>query len=101
MMIKLTALYGHPTDPDAFEAYYAKTHMPLVARMPGLKRHEKALVVGTPGGEAPPYYRMFEAWFDDQAGLDAAFGSPEGKVVVDDLANFATGGVTIVISEVE
>ena len=73
----------------------------LVAKMPGLGRHEKALVVGTPGGEAPPYHRMFEAWFDDQAGLDAAFGSPEGKVVVDDLANFATGGVTIVISEVE
>ncbi|PJN95729.1 hypothetical protein CNY89_06780 [Amaricoccus sp. HAR-UPW-R2A-40] len=34
-MIKLTALYGHPTDPDAFETYYAKTHMPLVAKMPG------------------------------------------------------------------
>jgi uncharacterized protein (TIGR02118 family) len=101
MMIKLTALYGHPTDPDAFETYYAKMHMPLVARMPGLKRHEKALVVGTPGGDAPPYHRMFEAWFDDQAGLDATFGSPEGKVVVDDLANFATGGVTILISEVE
>jgi uncharacterized protein (TIGR02118 family) len=101
MMIKLTALYGHPTDPDAFETYYAKTHMPLVAKMPGLGRHEKALVVGAPGGETPPYHRMFEAWFDDQAGLDATFGSPEGKVVVDDLANFATGGVTIVISEVE
>jgi uncharacterized protein (TIGR02118 family) len=30
-MIKLTAVYGHPTDPAAFEKYYVATHMPLVA----------------------------------------------------------------------
>jgi uncharacterized protein (TIGR02118 family) len=29
-MVKLTVLYGHPDDPDAFEEYYANTHMPLV-----------------------------------------------------------------------
>jgi uncharacterized protein (TIGR02118 family) len=41
-MIKLTALYGHPTDPAAFENYYGATHMPLVAKMSGLVRHEKS-----------------------------------------------------------
>ncbi len=49
-MIKLTALYGHPTDPTAFEKYYATTHIPLVAKISGV-RHEKAKVVGTPSGE--------------------------------------------------
>jgi hypothetical protein len=31
----------------------------------------------------------------------AAMGSPAGKAVVADLANFATGGVTILVSAVE
>ena len=55
-MIKLTVLYGHPTDPAAFENYYATTHMPLSAKMSGVLRHEKAKVVGTPTGDKPPYY---------------------------------------------
>jgi uncharacterized protein (TIGR02118 family) len=29
-MVKLTVLYGRPDDPDAFEEYYANTHVPLV-----------------------------------------------------------------------
>ncbi len=100
-MVKLTALYGHPKDAKAFEAYYADTHMPLVAKMSGVLRHEKSLVVATPGGEAPPYHRMFEGWFESEEALRAALGSPEGQAVVGDLENFATGGVTIFISEVE
>jgi uncharacterized protein (TIGR02118 family) len=100
-MIKLTALYGHPTDPAAFEKYYGATHMPLVAKMSGVTRHEKAKVVGTPNGEKPPYHRMFEAWFESEAAMGAAMGSPAGKAVVADLANFATGGVIILISAVE
>ena len=39
-MIKLTAVYGHPTDPAAFEKYYAATHMPLVAKIQGTERTE-------------------------------------------------------------
>jgi uncharacterized protein (TIGR02118 family) len=100
-MIKLTALYGHPTDPTAFENYYAGTHMPLVEKMTDVLRHEKAKVVSTPTGDKPPYHRMFEAWFDNEAALGAAMDSPEGKAVVADLPNFASGGVTILISAVE
>jgi uncharacterized protein (TIGR02118 family) len=100
-MIKLTALYGHPTDPAAFERYYAAKHMPLVAKMSGVLRHEKVKVVGTPSGDKPPYHRMFGAWFESEAAMGVAMGSPEGKAVVADLANFATGGVTILISTVE
>ena len=29
-MVKITALYGMPKDPEAFEKYYAETHMPMV-----------------------------------------------------------------------
>jgi uncharacterized protein (TIGR02118 family) len=100
-MIKLTALYGHPTNPAAFEDYYTATHMPLVAKMTGVLRHETAKVVGTPSGDKPPYHRMFEAWFENEAALGAAMGSPEGQAVVADLENFASGGVSILISAVE
>jgi uncharacterized protein (TIGR02118 family) len=44
---------------------------------------------------------MFEAWFESEAALGAAMGSPEGKAVVADLANFATGRMSILISAVE
>jgi uncharacterized protein (TIGR02118 family) len=40
-MVKATALYGHPEDPDAFDEHYGKTHVPLVEKMPtynGLRR---------------------------------------------------------------
>lgn len=100
-MVKLTVLYGHPTDPSAFEKYYADTHMPLVAKMSGFTRTEKAKVVGTPDGTKPPFCRMFEFWFESQGALQKTMGSPEGQAAVADLAKFATGGVTVLISAVE
>jgi uncharacterized protein (TIGR02118 family) len=99
--LKLTVLYGHPTDPAAFERYYAETHMPLVSKMSGFSSTEKAKVVGTPGGEKPAFYRMFEFWFESEGAMQATMGSPEGKAAVADLGNFATGGVTVLVSAVE
>src|SRR5438874_12262927 len=100
-MFKATALYGHPTDPDAFERYYAETHMPLVAKMAGPVRTEAARVVGTPSGEKPAYYRVFEFWFESMEQLQASFGSKEGAAVMADVPNYATGGVTLLISTVD
>ena len=100
-MIKTTALYGHPADPRAFEDYYARVHMPLVAKMAGVVRSEASRVVGTPSGEKAPYYRIFEFWFETTEHMQAAFGSKEGQAVMADVPNFATGGLTVVISEVD
>jgi uncharacterized protein (TIGR02118 family) len=98
-LFKTTALYGHPTDPAAFERYYAEVHMPLVPKLPHFRRAEAAKVVATPDGSKPAYYRIFEFWFDSLDDLQAAFASPEGQALVADTANFATGGLTILISE--
>ena len=100
-MVKLTVLYGHPTDPSAFEAYYAAVHMPLGEKIAGIERYERAKVVGTPSGDAPAYYRVFEFWFHSPEQLQASMGSAEGQAAVADLAHFATGGVTILVSAVE
>ena len=99
-MVKLTVLYGHPTDPGAFEAYYANTHVPLALKIPGLTRVEAAKVLGMSEGSTAPYFYIAELWFADQEQLEAGMGSAEGRATAADLANFATGGTTILMSEI-
>lgn len=104
-MVKLTVLYGHPDDPDAFEEYYANTHMPMVPKIPNLIRYETARVAATPDGSEeggrPPYYRIFEGYFEDMEQLQSGMSSPEGQAPPADLPNFATGGTTIFVSEID
>jgi uncharacterized protein (TIGR02118 family) len=99
-MVKLTVLYGHPTDPDAFEQYYAETHVPLALKIPDLVRIEAAKVVVTPAEGSPAYYRTADLWFESQERMEAALSSPEGQAATGDLANFATGGVTLLVGEI-
>jgi uncharacterized protein (TIGR02118 family) len=44
---------------------------------------------------------MFEIWFDSQADMIATTATPEWKKLVADLANFATGGITRVVSKLD
>lgn len=99
--LKVTVLYGHPKDPAQFEKYYLETHMPMVvAANPG-KRMETAKVAPAADGSQAPYYRIFEIWFDSQAEMAAITGTPEWKKVVADVPNFATGGITRVLSRLD
>ncbi len=97
--LKLSVLYGQPHDPTAFEAYYKGTHMPLVAAAPAPARAEASLGLPGPDGSAPPFYRLFEAWFDNSEHLAAVTSSPAWQKVAADVPNFATGGVTILLSQ--
>jgi uncharacterized protein (TIGR02118 family) len=99
-MVKLTAIYGHPTDPTAFEAYYAEIHSPIAMKMPYVKRFDLAKAIASPGQDLPALYRTADIWFDDLEQCQACLGSPEGMATGEDLANFATGGVTLTITEV-
>lgn len=100
-MVKITVLYGHPADPAAFEDHYANEHLPLAAKMPDVQRFEASRVVGTPDGGEAPFYRMAELWFDSMEQMQASTGSAEGQATVADIANFATGGATVMISETD
>jgi len=97
---KLTVLYGHPDDPEAFENYYANTHMPLVDKIP-LQSYEVAKIVATPDGSDLPYYRIFEGYSEDMEQLQNSLATQEGQAAVGDIPNFATGGATIFISEID
>src|ERR1700712_4806567 len=96
-MVKLTLLYGHPSDAGSFESYYANTHLPLAAKISGVSRAEFSLVKGEKGGKKSPYYRIAELYFEDFEQLEASMGSTGGMAAVADLPNFANGGVTTII----
>lgn len=100
-MVKVTILYGHPQDPHAFEQYYAETHLPLAGNMKGVTRLELTRFGPGPDGTKPAYYRMAELYFSNEAQLQIALGSPEGKAAVADLSHFATGGVKMLAGLIE
>jgi uncharacterized protein (TIGR02118 family) len=100
-MVKATALFGHPEDPDAFEEYYANTHVPLAEKIPNLRRYERAKIVATPDGGGLPYYRIAGLYFEDMEQMQHSLASEEGQATVADIQNFATGGVTIFFSEID
>ena len=98
-MAKITTLYGHPTDPAAFEEYYANTHVPLIEKIPNMRQFEAGKVIATPDGSEPPYYWIAEFWFESVEQLQSSLGSSEGQAAAEDIQNFATGGATLFISE--
>jgi uncharacterized protein (TIGR02118 family) len=99
-MVKVTVLYGKPDDAAAFEDYYANKHMPLANEIPNVLRFESGVVSTTDGSE-PPYQRIAELWFESAEMMEQSLGSEEGQAATGDLPNFATGGATILVSEVE
>lgn len=99
-MVKVVVIYGHPTDPVAFEKYYSETHLPIAAQIPGVAKVELTKVLGTPDGSQASDYRIAEVYFNSMEELQAGMGSAEGQATVNDLPNFATGGVNVMIGEV-
>lgn len=99
-MAKLIILYGHPDDPAAFEDYYANRHIPYASKhMPDVRGAENTRIVGTPDGATPSYYRMSQMTYDSLGDLRAGIASEDGRSVLADLANFATGGATVLLGE--
>ncbi|EKS67441.1 MULTISPECIES: EthD family reductase [Caballeronia] len=96
-MAQLVALYKNPSDPQAFDDYYASTHAPLAKTLPGLRRYEiSAGPVVAASGESP-YHLVALLQFDSLEAIQAAFDSPEGQKTAGDLANFAQAGVDLLM----
>lgn len=100
-MLKLTVLYGHPKDAEAFEKYYKEKHLPLATTMEGVEKLELTKFMGTPDGQKADYYRMAELYFTSPEQMQETMSSPEGQATTDDLSNFATGGVNVIIGITE
>lgn len=96
-MAYVLAIYKTPADPAGFETYYHHTHVPLAKTMPGLRAYEinRGAVSTSPG--AAPAHLVAVLHFDSMAAIQAALASPEGQATAADLANFATGGVDLLM----
>ena len=100
-MAKIIAMYKTPTDPAAFDRYYFGPHVKLAKAVPGLKGYEVTRgPVMTPAGPAP-FHLVAILTFDSMAAIQAALASSQGQATVADIANFATGGVEILMADSE
>jgi uncharacterized protein (TIGR02118 family) len=86
-MLKACVIYlGQPEDPAAFDAYYWNTHLPIAAKIPGLKR----LVVNKAKPGEGEFYQIAELYFEDRAALERGLASPERQAAADDVKRFPT-----------
>lgn len=99
MGMKVHVLYGKPTDPAAFEEYYRTIHAPIAEKLPNLQSFEYGKALPNPDGSEPAYFWLATLSFADGAALGAGMGGPEGAAATEDVPKFASGGVTVVISE--
>jgi len=93
-------LYNQPKDTAAFEKYYSEKHVPLFASHAqeiGVTRVELVKFAATIDGQRPALYRMADLRFESRGALEKGIATPGFKAVAADLANFATGGVTVLI----
>lgn len=93
-------LYNHPKDTAAFEKYYAEKHVPLFASHAqeiGVTRAELVKYTATGDGKAPTLYRVADLRWDSKEAMEKGLATPGFKAVARDLANFATGGWTVLI----
>jgi uncharacterized protein (TIGR02118 family) len=100
LMAQLVVLYKTPTDAGAFEHYYRERHIPLAWKVPKLRSYTiSSGPVKAIGGDAP--HLVATLTFETMQDLEAALSSVEGQAAAADLANFATGGATLLIFENE
>ena len=94
MPYKALALYPMPDDPQAFRDHYENIHLPLVAKLPGLRTLRYSFDLTAPQGEAP-YFAVFEAEWDYAEAMATSLTSPEGQAVAADMAPYVTEGTVL------
>lgn len=101
MTVKLVVLYTQPEDADDFDDHYLGVHGPLVERIPGLERWEGARFSGALDGGEQTFHRIAELYFADEAALQAALGTDEGRAAADDYQQIAPPGSRMFVAAVD
>jgi uncharacterized protein (TIGR02118 family) len=100
MVHRLIVQYGQPTDPAAFDKHYRDVHVGLAQAIPGVVRfdtgHPQPL---DPSSPAP--YLIAQLDFESAEAFGEGMGSEAGRAAGADVANFASGGVTMATYDVE
>ena len=100
-MIRLLVLYGHPTDPVAFDRHYEEVHIPIAKKMKGLKKWTIGKATSTPDGSPSPYYYIADLYMESREEFEALLASPEGQAAIADVPRYATGGVQFIYTDVQ
>ena len=100
MTIKANVHYGTPSDAEHFASYFVSTHVPIVHTLPGLRAFEYGKVISNMDGTPSDTFWIATLTWDSADAMQAALASPEGQATVGDMANYASGGATITLSEV-
>lgn len=94
-MYRITVTYGTPSDPVAFAQHYAEVHVPLVNALPNLKGFTTVEGEGLDGAAGDWFFQAC-LYFDTKEEALTALSSEAGQATEADVANLASGGVTIV-----
>src|SRR4029450_14140531 len=94
MPTKITLIYDHPQDPDAFEAAYPD-QLALAAKMPGIERLESSKVWPKEDGTPTPAHRLLDLYFTDYDTASAATATAEAGEFFPSALALATGPVRI------
>jgi uncharacterized protein (TIGR02118 family) len=101
MPMKLVALYRRPEGGEdglrTFWRRYGEEHMPLIEKVPGLRRTKIWNVAQHYAGE--DLVAVTEMEFDNRAALDAAMASEEMRAAGRTLRDIAPGLLTLVAVE--
>ena len=89
-MIKLMVCLARRPDltPEEFERHLQDTHLPLVSRLPGLRRLVLNHLLPNHTDTPPTWDAIAEDWFDSPEALWIALASVEGQAVNADASNF-------------
>ena len=92
-MFKLVLVFRKRPDltDEEFMRHWREVHIPLVKRVPHIKRYVISPVRGAPLGE-PDFDGMAELWFENEAIARAALATPETEATGRDGRNFIMKG---------
>ena len=96
-MAVLIAVYKTPKNVAAFNEHYFAKHAPIARKIPGLVAYQVSDgPVGLPM-ELGGIHLVAILEFDSVEAIQRGLASPEGQATVADLANFADGGVDVMV----
>jgi uncharacterized protein (TIGR02118 family) len=98
---KLTVIYDNPTDPAAFEAAYESEQLKAARKIPGYLRIEASKVWPKEDGTPTPAYRMIDLYYPNYDAVSAAVTTPEAGAFFAAMARLSTGGVRVLVSDIE
>ena len=99
-LVRVLVLFGQPVDEDAFFGHFNAVHLGLVDALAGLQGRTINYVAGAISG-APPFQVSVELAFADEPAMQHALNSAAGQAMARDYANFASGGVTVLLCRAE